>query len=56
MTQHIDCPQQCDVPNGVQLAEVPQPRHAWGDVVNCPNDDCGRSFFVLGKDDREATR
>lgn len=42
----ISCPEACDVPEGVVLAEVPRPRHAWGDVMNCPNGGCGRSFLV----------
>lgn len=42
----IPCPQNCDVPAGVTLAPVPRPRHAWGDVVACPNDDCDRAFLV----------
>jgi hypothetical protein len=43
---HVDCPEQCEIPDGVDLTEVPRPRHAWGDVLNCPNDGCGRSFMV----------
>lgn len=46
MTDRIDCAEQCEIPDGVQLVEVPRPRHAWSDVINCPNDDCGRSFMV----------
>lgn len=49
----IVCPLTCDVPDGVTLAEVPSPRHAWGDVVRCPNGDapksdveCERVFLV----------
>lgn len=44
--QVIDCPEKCVAPKGVQLAEVPRARHAWSDVLNCPNDGCGRSFLV----------
>lgn len=43
----IPCAQQCEVPKGARLAEVPRPRHAWGDVANCPNDGCERSFVVV---------
>lgn len=46
MTDHIDCEQQCAIPAGVELTEVPRPRHAWGDVFNCPNDGCGKSFLA----------
>jgi hypothetical protein len=46
MTDHIDCAQQCDIPDGVQLTEVPRPRHAWSDILNCPNEGCERSFMV----------
>ncbi|MFE0651017.1 hypothetical protein ACFVZH_20750 [Streptomyces sp. NPDC059534] len=46
MTSHIDCQQQCVIPDGVELKEVPRPRHDWGDVFNCPNDGCGRSFMT----------
>ncbi|MEU0393844.1 hypothetical protein ABZ208_13875 [Streptomyces sp. NPDC006208] len=42
----INCAERCEIPEGVQLAEVPRPRHDWGDVVHCPNDGCGRSFLV----------
>lgn len=49
LQNHITCPEQCDVPDGVTLREVPRPRHAWGDVFNCPNDDCDRSFMVTGQ-------
>ena len=46
MTDRIDCAEQCEIPEGVHLVEVPRPRHAWSDVFNCPNDNCGRSFMV----------
>lgn len=46
MTDRIDCAEQCEIPDGIQLIEVPRPRHAWGDVLNCPNDGCGRSFMT----------
>lgn len=42
----IACDQECEVPDGVDLREVPRPRHAWGDVVACPNDGCERAFLV----------
>jgi hypothetical protein len=42
----ISCPERCVVPEGVQLAQVPRPRHAWSDVLNCPNDGCERSFLA----------
>lgn len=46
MAERIDCLQQCEIPEGVDLVEVPRPRHAWGDVLNCPNDGCERSFMA----------
>lgn len=45
--RRIDCSEQCEIPDGVDLAEVPRPRHAWSDVINCPNDGCGKSFLVV---------
>lgn len=51
MTDRIDCPEQCDIPDGVTLVEVPRPRHAWSDVLHCPNDGCQRSFMVRQQDD-----
>lgn len=43
----VVCPQECEVPAGAVFAEVPRPRHAWGDVLCCPNDGCERTFLVL---------
>lgn len=43
----IECPLKCEVPEGVIIGMVPQPRHNWSDVVHCPNDDCGRHFLVM---------
>lgn len=42
----INCELQCEVPAGVTMAEVPPPRHDWGDVLFCPNGDCGRCFLI----------
>lgn len=50
MTDRIDCPEQCEIPDGADLVEVPRPRHAWSDVLNCPNDGCERSFMVRKED------
>lgn len=44
----IDCDLKCNVPEGARLCEVPRPRHAWGDVLPCPN--CERAFLVVPKD------
>ncbi|MEU1853955.1 hypothetical protein ABZ499_33030 [Streptomyces sp. NPDC019990] len=44
--RRLDCAEQCLIPDGVTLHEVPRPRHAWGDVYNCPNDGCERSFMT----------
>ena len=46
MTDRIDCERRCTIPDGAELKEVPRPRHAWGDVFNCPNDGCEKSFMV----------
>lgn len=48
---HIDCPDQCTIPDGAEVREVPRPRHAWGDVLNCPNEGCEKSFLIV-KDPR----
>lgn len=51
----IDCPLDCEVPEGYTLTEVPVPRHNWGDVKVCPNvpgedlpvgEECGKAFLV----------
>jgi hypothetical protein len=34
------------MPEGVELTEVPPSRHAWNDILNCPNDNCGKTFMV----------
>lgn len=46
----LPCRLECDVPEGVTLAEVPMPRHAWTDIIICPNKDCGRAWMVVQKD------
>lgn len=53
MVNTISCPLQCEVPDEVELAEVPVPRRGWGDVLVCPNGTgegltapCGRAFTV----------
>lgn len=46
----LPCPQQCDVPAGVTLSLVPVPRHAWGDVLVCPTEDCGRALLVVSRE------
>lgn len=53
MVNTINCPLTCDLPGDVELAEVPAPRHDWGDVLRCPNGTdegldapCGRAFMV----------
>ena len=40
----IDCDEQCEVPIDIELTEIPRPRHAWPDVLVCPN--CGRAFLL----------
>lgn len=44
--RRLDCPQQCPIPDGVTVAEVPPPRHTWGDVFACPNTGCGRHLLI----------
>lgn len=44
LTKEIDCPQKCEIPAGVVLVRVPPPRHAWSDIIRCP--DCGDCFLV----------
>ncbi|MFE7580752.1 hypothetical protein ACFU5Y_04190 [Streptomyces gardneri] len=55
MIDHINCEQRCVIPDGVELTDVPRPRHAWGDVFNCPNDGCGRSFMTRQNDQPKET-
>lgn len=50
LAARIECPERCVIPQGVTLVEVPTPRHAWGDVYNCPNDGCDRSFMARAGD------
>lgn len=54
ITGKIPCEQDCTVPEGVALVQVPRPRHAWGDVFNCPNDGCNRSFMLKDVADIES--
>lgn len=49
----LPCPDQCDVPPGTMIAEVPMPRHNWTDVIICPNEGCGRAWLVLQRPSRE---
>jgi hypothetical protein len=51
----IECPLECEVPEGYRLTEVPVPRHNWGDVKVCPNEagvdfpegqECGKAWLV----------
>ena len=43
----IRCLNACDVPEGFEMVETPRPRHAWVDVVRCPNDRCDRAFLIV---------
>jgi hypothetical protein len=47
--KHPSCPLHCALPDDV--VEVPRPRHAWDDVMLCPNDDCDRAFMVRTHED-----
>lgn len=49
----IECPMQCDVPEGRRLHPVPRPRHVWRDVIVCQNEGCGRAFLVVLNSDRQ---
>ena len=31
---------------GLDLLDMPPSRHAWSDIVRCPNDGCGREFLI----------
>lgn len=33
--------------HGINVQEVPRPRHAWSDVVPCPK--CGRAWLLMPK-------
>lgn len=53
MVNRVNCPLACEIPENVELTEVPEPRHYWGDVLRCPNGTeegldapCGRAFLV----------
>jgi hypothetical protein len=41
----------CDKPEGWEFGVVPRPRHAWGDVLCCPNEGCDLAFLVLKRPD-----
>lgn len=42
----IDCAEQCEIPPGITITEVPPSRHAWADVFRCPNDGCEKTFLA----------
>jgi hypothetical protein len=39
---------------GLRLTEMPSSRHAWGDIIRCPNDGCGREFMIANLDKIQA--
>lgn len=51
----IECDEGCNVPEGVELEIVPMPRHAWSDIIVCPNaradgmTPCGLVFCVVDR-------
>jgi len=45
----LPCEQKCEVPRGVTMTGVPMPRHAWADVLVCPN-GCGRAWLARSTD------
>lgn len=62
MVKEVDCPLKCTIPDDVELSEVPSPRHAWGDVLHCPNGveeeleaPCGRTFLARQEKHKEST-
>lgn len=42
----IECPLKCRVPEGWTVTEMPPSRHAWSDIIRCPNDDCDRTLLA----------
>jgi hypothetical protein len=34
---------------GAQIRDVPPSRHAWSDVIVCPNDGCERQFLIVNR-------
>ena len=49
----IDCDLKCDIPAGVVVSEIPRPRHAWSDVIACPNEPCERAFLIVKRPGQE---
>jgi len=47
----IDCPENCEVPEGLTLVEVPMPRHQWSDVLVCPNEGCDKALLITQRGD-----
>jgi len=43
----LSCPLNCSMPPGVEMVEVPRPRHAWTDIAICPNEGCGKCFLMV---------
>lgn len=43
----MPCEQKCEVGAGVVLHPIPTPRHAWSDVLVCPNEGCGRAWLIV---------
>ncbi|GAA3384424.1 hypothetical protein [Streptomyces racemochromogenes] len=52
--RHIDCIEQCEIPDGADLHEIPRPRNSWPDILNCPNQGCGKSFLLIEEPNGEA--
>jgi hypothetical protein len=50
MRNYINCERQCEIPDGKVLSDIIRPRHRWIDVVDCPNEGCGRTFLVMDED------
>lgn len=47
-TETLGCDLNCEIPAGFEMIALPErPRHAWTDVVVCPN--CGVAFLMHKK-------
>ena len=45
-TKPPNCEENCEVPEGVELVEMPPSRHDWSDIIRCPN-SCGRTYMIV---------
>lgn len=54
LRDNIDCEQKCEIPKGISLSRIPSPRHAWKDILRCP--DCGDCFLVTKDENYTPTK